>query len=87
MTRGRGRRPRVGGPQRQVRKVGLSHFQEAKLTRKAVIALATADTDFGHVRADKAKAEAKDIANEEGKPVTLRDPVTDEVITTVMSTK
>jgi nucleotide-binding universal stress UspA family protein len=49
------------------------------LTRN-VIALATADTEFGHVPADTAKEEAKTIANEEGKAVTLRHPVTDEVL-------
>jgi hypothetical protein len=49
------------------------------LTRN-VIALATADTEFGHVPADTAKEEAKTIANDEGKAVTLRHPVTDEVL-------
>jgi hypothetical protein len=59
--------------------LGAGFFQEVKLTRN-VIALATADTEFGHVPADTAKEEAKTIANEEGKAVTLRDPVTDEVL-------
>jgi nucleotide-binding universal stress UspA family protein len=55
------------------------------LTRN-VVALATIDHDFGHVPADTAKEEAKTIANEEGKPVTLRDPVTDEVLGKVKPT-
>jgi hypothetical protein len=59
--------------------LGAGFFQEVKLTRN-VIALATADTEFGHVPADTAKEEAKTIANEERKAVTLRDPVTDEVL-------
>jgi hypothetical protein len=54
---------------------------------KAVIALASPDTDFGHVPADKAKAEAQALANEQGKPVTLRDPVTDKVLGTIKPTK
>ena len=52
---------------------------------KAVI-LATDDTEFGHAPADKAKAEAQALANEQGKPVTLRDPVTDEVLGTIEPT-
>jgi hypothetical protein len=40
------------------------------LKRNIIIALATADTDFGHVPAEMAKAEAMIIANEEGKAVT-----------------
>ena len=54
---------------------------------KDVIALATPDKDFGHVPAHKAEAEAKALANEIGKPVTLRDPVTDKVLATVRPTK
>jgi hypothetical protein len=56
------------------------------LKRNIIIALATADTDFGHVPAEMAKAEAMIIANEEGKAVTLRDPVTDEVLATIKPT-
>jgi len=50
---------------------------------KAVIALASENTDYGHVPAAVAEAEAQTIANEDGKPVTLRDPVTDRVLATV----
>jgi hypothetical protein len=32
------------------------------------------------VPASKAKAEAQALANEQGKPVTLRDPITDKVL-------
>ena len=48
--------------------------------------IANRDTDLGHVPADQ-KAEARVIANEEGKPVTLHDPVTDEVLGTVRPTQ
>jgi integrase len=42
--------------------------------------LATADGDLGLVPASKAQAEAAKLAAEEGKNVTVRDPVTDRVI-------
>ncbi|WP_208821399.1 hypothetical protein [Bradyrhizobium neotropicale] len=44
------------------------------------VTLATDDKEFGQVPADKAKAEAQALANEQGKPVTLRDPVTDKLL-------
>jgi hypothetical protein len=53
------------------------------MTIKAVIALASESTDHGHVPAAVAKAEAQALADQEGKPVTLRDPITDEVLATV----
>jgi hypothetical protein len=55
--------------------------------RTATIALATIDNDFGHVPAETAKAEAQTLANEEGKTVTLRDPVTDKVLGKATPTK
>jgi hypothetical protein len=57
------------------------------MTIKAVIALVSESTDFGHVPADTARAEAQALANEQGKPVTLRDPVTDEVLGKVEPTE
>ena len=50
----------------------MASITEVKL--KDVISLATADTDFSHVLAETAKAEAQALANVESKPVTLRDP-------------
>jgi hypothetical protein len=44
------------------------------------VTLATDDTEFGQVPANKAKAEAQALANEQGKPVTMRDPLTDKVL-------
>jgi hypothetical protein len=44
------------------------------------VTLATDDTEFGQVPANKAKAEAQALANEQGKQITLRDPVTDKVL-------
>lgn len=57
--------------------------EEVGLTTTTMIALATADIDYGHVAADRAEAEAQGLANEEGKPVTLRDPITDQVLATI----
>jgi hypothetical protein len=54
---------------------------------KPAVLLATADHEFGNVPAAKAAAEAQALANEEGKPVTLRDPVTDKVLKTVKPKK
>jgi hypothetical protein len=45
-----------------------------------VLLLATPDTDLSLVPAAKAKREARKIAAETGQPITLRDPLTDEVI-------
>ena len=45
--------------------------------------LATADTDLGLVPAPQAKRRARQAANEIGKPVTVRDPLTDAVVATV----
>jgi hypothetical protein len=63
----------------------MASITEVKL--KEVIALATTDTDFSHVLAETAKAEAQALANVESKPITLRDPVTDKVLATVRFTK
>jgi hypothetical protein len=51
------------------------------------VTLATADTEFGQVPANKAEAEAQTLANEEGKTVTVRDTVTDEVLAKVKPAK
>jgi hypothetical protein len=47
------------------------------LTTRNVVVIANRDTDLGLLPADQARAEARVIANEEGKPLTLRDPVTE----------
>jgi hypothetical protein len=51
------------------------------------VLLTVGDTDAGEVPANKAKAEAQALANEEGKVVTLRNPVTDKVLGKVKPTK
>lgn len=45
--------------------------------------LACEDHDFGEVAASKAKVEAQTLANQEGKPVYVRDPLTDKVLRVV----
>lgn len=51
------------------------------------VMLATEDKDLGLVPAKTAKVEAQKAANEEGKPVTMRDPTTDKVLGTVKPAK
>jgi len=51
------------------------------------VVLATADKDLGAVPAKDATKHAQEHANETGKPVTVRDPVTDKVIRTVKPKK
>lgn len=50
------------------------------------VLLTTTDGDLGVVPASKAKLEAKKIANQTGKPVSVRDPITDKVKVTVKPT-
>jgi hypothetical protein len=47
------------------------------------VALATANDDLGIVLGVDAERIAEDFANETGQPVTLRDSVSDDVITTI----
>jgi hypothetical protein len=56
-------------------------------TPDKTILLACEDHDFGEVAADRAQAEAKALANEEGKPVYMRDPLTDKVLRVIKPAK
>ncbi|MBX3490887.1 hypothetical protein [Parvibaculum sp.] len=47
------------------------------------VMLATEDGDLGLIEAAKALQEASEVANETNAPVTVRDPVTDDVLETV----
>jgi hypothetical protein len=56
-------------------------------TPDKTVLLACEDHDFGEAAADRAQAEAKALANEEGKPVYMRDPLTDKVLRVIKPAK
>jgi hypothetical protein len=49
---------------------------------RKLLLLATPDSDLGLVPADQAKRRAKEAANETDQPISVRDPLTDEVLAT-----
>ena len=56
----------------------------SKTSKASQVLLATADTELGLVPSKTASAQAQKAANEEGKSVTVRHPVTDKVLATIM---
>jgi hypothetical protein len=56
------------------------------MTTKAMIALASENTDYGHVPAALARAAARALADQEGKAISLRDVITDELIVIIEPT-
>jgi hypothetical protein len=56
---------------------------EPSMSKRAFVQLATENEDLGIVQAGDALGVAQEFANEQGVAVTLRDPVSDELLATI----